>query len=241
MQDRRSRHLFALGQVGERLKKRVGIWLRRVAGFSVRVVRKHALAGAPPLSAGPAPGRAPKGGMLALLMLWPLGGLSAEQAEVRILHVESHVQSEAVFTEADFRVQLSDAQRQALNSGVPLTFLLEAELWHARRWWWDRQVDRLSKRYRLQYHALSRSYRLLDLQREVGPSFRHLDSALAALGRVEGLVFRPDPGDMDDKPLWGRLRVRLDVSALPLPLRLQGHASDDWTLSSDWYEWSIRD
>jgi hypothetical protein len=37
----------------------------------------------------------------------------------------------------------------------------------------------------------------------------------------------------------GALRARLDLDALPTPLRLFAYISDDWRLASEWRTWRL--
>jgi hypothetical protein len=44
---------------------------------------------------------------------------------------------------------------------------------------------------------------------------------------------------VSDERYEGALRARLDIEALPAPLRVFAYLSDDWRLTSEWYTWPL--
>ena len=60
--------------------------------------------------------------------------------------------------------------------------------------------------------------------------------AAMALEDVAVLAF----GDMKDGRRYAvRLRGRLDIEALPTPVRLLAYVSSAWDMDSDWYKWRL--
>jgi hypothetical protein len=64
-----------------------------------------------------------------------------------------------------------------------------------------------------------------------------MDDALAALGEVRDFMAGSAAGQVPAGKYRGRLRLRLDIEALPAPLRPIAYISPSWRLSSGWYEW----
>lgn len=141
--------------------------------------------------------------------------------------------------DANIDFHLSTPARQALESGVPLTFELQILL-ERPRWWLDEDVASLTQRYRLRYHALSERYVLTNVNSGETRSFLGAQSSLTALGRIESLPLIDRrlliPGASYE--VW--LRAELDIDELPAPLKTVAYMSPDWRLLSTWKVWQFR-
>ena len=161
------------------------------------------------------------------------GGFVVDQAATRLVDEVYHL-------EAHISLQFTPAVREALDSGVPLTLELDIEAVHPRKWLWSETVASLSQRYRLRYHALSGQYLVTNLNSNVQSSYGTLRAALRAIGTVDDLPILDRRLLKVGEHYDGRLRVQLDLGALPSPLRVWAQVSSDWRLSSDWYTWSLQ-
>lgn len=143
------------------------------------------------------------------------------------------------FLNTDIDFQLSTAAREALESGVPLTFELDIELVRPRTLWFDQKIATLTQRYRVRYHALSRRYVLTNLNTGENRSFTSHVSALTELGTVRSLpIINRSLLDQDQQyELW--LRAGLDVDDLPPPLKTGAYLSPQWRLLSEWHRWQF--
>jgi hypothetical protein len=141
---------------------------------------------------------------------------------------------------AGLRYELSPALADALHNGVALVFEVQVEVYRVRSWWLDAHVATVTQRYRLEYHALSRLYLVTHLNTGVQQSFFRFSSVLNFLGELDAVPLL-DAGLLDDGAEYeARLRTRLLVDALPLPLRVRAYLSPEWSPVSDWYSWSLR-
>jgi hypothetical protein len=127
----------------------------------------------------------------------------------------------------------------ALENGVALTLMLDIEVYQPRRYLWDDVVASLEQRYEIQYHALANQYLLRNLNSGSQFVYSSLDETLATLGRLQRVpvidahLLKPDAHYMV------RVRSRLDLESLPVPLRLKAYISSEWWLSSGWYSWDL--
>lgn len=141
---------------------------------------------------------------------------------------------------AGLRYELNPSLTDALHNGVALVFEVQVEVHRPRSWWLDAHVATITQRYRLEYHALSRLYLVTHLNTGVQQSFFRFSSVLAFLGELDALPLL-DAGLLDEEGGYeARLRTRLAIDALPLPLRVRAHLSPEWSPVSDWYTWSLR-
>jgi hypothetical protein len=102
---------------------------------------------------------------------------------------------------------------------------------------WDTTLLRRKLRRRLRYHALSDRYIVERPGNSEIEIFRSMASALRHLGRIKGLQL-DFTGHLPEDSLLA-VRSRLDINALPAPLRPMALFSADWQLSSDWTRWRI--
>ena len=179
--------------------------------------------------------------VLCALALW-LGGSAAFPARADVFAVrraETLLVERVFHLKADINFQLSADTLEALDNGVPLTVDMDIEIRRQRQLWWDALVAGLELRFQLQYHALTQQYLVRNLNTGVQDSYPTLATALARLGQIRMLPLLDESLVEPEKAYYARLRVQLDIEALPAPLRPLAYLSSGWRLSSDWYTWSL--
>ncbi len=147
-------------------------------------------------------------------------------------------------TSLDF--ELSPGLEDALDHGLPLTFVLQAEVMRERWYWYDKSVGITERYYRLTYQPLSRRWRMhvssapvvsTGLGVTLGSSFDSLRDALQALQKISRWrVAEPSILQKDVKQRLD-LRFRLDLSQLPQALQFGNQSSSDWNVN---YTHSLR-
>ena len=174
---------------------------------------------------------------VACLCLLQAGLASAAGFEIRDGHVR--VEQEVYLLDVDFAVELSEDARDALENGVPLTISVDLLVIRPRNYLWDETVASVAARYRLRVHALSDQFVVENLSTGAYRTFGRLEHALDALGTIRDFPLL-DTHLLDSGQDYAlRLRVRLDIEALPAPLRPLAYLSSRWRLSSDWSEWPL--
>jgi len=149
---------------------------------------------------------------------------------------------DGVYLSATLDFALSPGLEDALSRGMPLTFVLQAEVMRERWYWYDKNVSGVQRYFRLAYQPLSRRWRLhvsatplqsIGLGVTLGSSYDSLPDALAALQKInrwkvaDTLVLQKDVKQRLD------LRFRLDLSQLPQALQFGNQASSDWNINFD--------
>jgi len=166
------------------------------------------------------------------------GNIVVESARIR---TEAH----SWLLDAHAAIELTPAMQAGLDSGVPLTFIVEFELREPRAFWTDVPLLGFKRRYRLIYYDLTRHYRVQALNRGASRNYRSLMSALDGLGSLTALpIGRPTIMALQAKQsiqtgpaLQARLSIRFDSKALPLPL--QPFFGSPWQLEDADYEWVV--
>ena len=140
--------------------------------------------------------------------------------------------------DAQFVVQLSSGAQEALENGVPLILEFQAQLVKTHKWFWDTVDVELTQRRQVQYHALSRSYLVRDINAGTQGNYRRLEDALRAAGSIQDLVLTTTPLEAGHRYLV-RIRGSLDIESLPTPVRLLAYVSSAWDMQSEWYTWPL--
>ena len=171
---------------------------------------------------------------LAVLLFWaPLSQantISARSAELRL--EEDHY-----VLNAEFDLVLNATLEEALVRGVPLYFVVEFELTRGRWYWFDQVIARATRERRIGFAPLTEQYRVSVAG--VSQNVASFDEVKRILSRVRSWTVlekgRLKPGEKYE----AAVRFRLDTSQLPKPFQLNVLASREWSLSSDWYRWTI--
>lgn len=178
--------------------------------------------------------------LLGLLLLWS-ATVRANDPAINVRSAELTVSQDGYYLDANFDIELGDTLEQALEKGVALNFVLEFDLIY-ERWYllnlWNKTVAEFQQRYRLTYNALTRQYRVaagaltqnVDTQRE----------ALAIMAQVRNRFIASRDQLEPGRVYTAALRLQLDKSQLPKAFQVDALGEKGWSLSSDWYRWTVR-
>ncbi len=139
--------------------------------------------------------------------------------------------------DADIQLELTAALQEAVRKGVPLYFVVEFELSRGRWYWLDQTVTSASRERRISYAPLTSQYRIS--YSGISQNVTTFEEVRRALSRVRSwTVLEKGKLNVGEK-YDAALRFRLDTSQLPKPFQLNVIASKEWSLSSDWYRWTV--
>ncbi|PPD44947.1 MAG: DUF4390 domain-containing protein [Methylobacter sp.] len=149
-------------------------------------------------------------------------------------------ESNGYLLSAEIDYQLSEKAMEALQNGVPLFWNIQVKIQRPREFFWPETLAEATIRYRLQYHALLKMYRVKNERNGVVHNVSTLSGAIGLMSVLrnvrlfDGAEFLPEPGAVV------ALKVDFDRDALPLPLRPLAYLSRQWYLSSDWSSWPLK-
>ena len=159
----------------------------------------------------------------------------AEDAFV-IRHAETSLTNKVYQLSANMDYHLNDDVREAIDSGVPLIMVMDIELYKPRKYVWDKEIAELQQRYKLQYHALAEQYIVTNINSGEQQTYHALFSAIESIRDVHDIPIIDAQLLNADTSYNLRLRVRLELSSLPVPLRLTAYLNSKWRkLGSEWY------
>lgn len=181
---------------------------------------------------------AAKTALISLLLLLSLNSQAAEH-----FHIDNAIITKlgnGYSLDATLHYPLSPRVIEALENGVPITFLQHFQLTKPfpiigeyTPWEWHETVWSTVIAYELRYHALSEQYILFTLDTQKQRNFPALEMALKALGKVHAFSL-PPKHDIDPDNMTLEIRTELDIHALPTPMQPGALISDKWQIASPW-------
>lgn len=160
-------------------------------------------------------------------------------SEVNMLRLERT--PEGIDLYATVQLDLPQAVTDALEKGVPMVFLAEAEVMRSRWYWSDKKVTSAQRHMRLAFQPLTRRWRLNvasgpitgnSLGLALNLNFDSLGEAMATIMRISGWKIA-ETGQIDaDGSYRVEFRFSLDVSQLPRPFQIGAFGQSDWKVSA---------
>ncbi len=170
----------------------------------------------------------------ALVALWlVLAGvlcapLRAHAYPVELASLEVARNDDSVLLSFTTRFDLPRSVEDALQKGVPLYFVAEADVYRSRWYWRDVRVARASRTWRLAWQPLTRSYRVSF--GGLNQSFESLADAMTALRGVARWKVADGAQLEEGARHYVELRYRLDTSQLPRPMQIGLAGQSEWSL-----------
>lgn len=144
-----------------------------------------------------------------------------------------------IFVDAQVEYELNPTALEALENGVPLTFVTHIQMRSAEAWLWEKDVAELRMRNVLRYRPLSALYEVREEGSDDKQVFATRQAALRALGEVKHLAIIERDRLQAGEEYVIQIEAFLDIEALPLPMRPQAYLSSDWDLNSKTLEWHL--
>lgn len=155
-----------------------------------------------------------------------------------VRHVDTRTEGETWLLDAGIDLEFNRESREAMESGVPLTVLLEIEVVRERLFR-DEGVRHIRMPYRIQRHALSERYVVTYVPSGKARTYGAVEDASATLGTIRGLALVERADLLPGQSYRVRLRARLDIEAMPSPLRPLAWFRSLWRLRGDWFTWVL--
>ena len=192
---------------------------------------------------GPSDGRLsgiPLAWLLCFFATLVFGPVRAADTAVEVIGASIKLDEGVYALDADLEIDLPGGARRAIDAGLTLRLNYEIEMERVRRYLPDPDVATLVQGYELSYHALSQRYLLRSLNTGEQQDFGGLAAALDRLSSVRGLPII-DAAMLEPGPAYTvRVRAVLTLRSAPDTLSWLLFWTDDWSATSEWYEWTHR-
>lgn len=170
------------------------------------------------------------------LLLWAAPAGAAELSQLRTERSE-----DGVYLTALVDLELPPVVQDALLKGIPLFFVVEADIYRDRWYWTDKRVAGAVRTIRLAYQPLTRRWRVNIIAGQAGANVRatlnqNYDSLTEAMSAVERVSRWRIAESADVDPGVNHalsFRFRLDLSQLPRPFQIGVSGQRDWSIDVD--------
>ena len=172
-----------------------------------------------------------------LLTLFAVASQAQTQAEIPILRAERS--GNEVFVSANVSVELPTFVEDALLKGVPMFFMLEADLYLDRWYWYDKRISGAQRQLRLAYQPLTRRWRVtqslgIGSDSSQGLSLNQSYESLAEALSMVRQVSKWKVAELADTDPTSKIkllfRFRLDLSQLPRPFQIGAIGQSEWDI-----------
>ena len=174
------------------------------------------------------------------LLLWALAPAVANAKDFNIVQANASFDQTSLSVEASFDLQLSEAVSEALYNGVSIQLLTTLDLFTRRAYIWDQRIAQWVFTQQISYHSLTNRFVLTSPQQKESRSYASLNDLFSD---IKEFSFESDIlGDTLPASKHGyklQLRILLDNTILPAPLRVMTYILPAWKLRSDVHEWFI--
>lgn len=179
------------------------------------------------------------GNALAAVMLVLATSFAYGQNLTEITQFQVERIDEEVVISAQMAFELPPAVEDALLKGIPLFFVIEADVMRERWYWYDKKIIAVERHMRLAYLPLTRRWRLnvtAGAGRDPGvglalnQSFDTLSQVMTAIKRISRWKIA-EASDLDANQKYKvDFRFRLDLNQLPRPFQIGALGQSDWDI-----------
>lgn len=177
-------------------------------------------------------------GLLVVFCLTLPALVLADAVKTEILQLELERQIDGLYLTAAIQFELSPVIEDALQKGIPMYFVAEADLYRNRWYWYDKKIASVERHLRLAYQPLTRRWRITVAAGLIGGTglgfnqiFDSLPDAIAAVKRLSRWKIA-DAADFDsDQKVNLDFRFRMDLTQLPRPFQIGALGQSDWNIS----------
>jgi hypothetical protein len=174
-----------------------------------------------------------------LLGLLLAGPALADGAAVDVSPLQVDRMEDGLYLTTSVRFELPAVVEEALQKGIPMFFLVEADLVRERWYWYDKRLTHATRTLRLAFQPLTRRWRLSagpgagtnpGLGLALSQNFESLDEALATLQRISRWKV-VDASELESDATYSLdFRFRLDLTQLPRPFQIGVVGQSEWTV-----------
>jgi hypothetical protein len=162
------------------------------------------------------------------LVLWLSLAAPARAQGVELMALQVQRLDGTLALDFNARVSLPRAVEEALQRGVPIYFMAEAQLLRNRWYWRDERVARVSRSWRLAYQPLTGFWRVS--LGGLNQTYPNLGEALAIASRSAGWKLAELSQLDPDKGYYLEFSYKLDTTQLPGPMQFGLGGQGDWAV-----------
>lgn len=174
-------------------------------------------------------------------LFFVLAGLTKPVAAADMTQIRVERGDDGVYLSTIVQFELPPVVEDALLKGIPMFFLVEADVFQNRWYWTDKRVASAARTIRLAFQPLTRRWRVnivsglinssAGLRATLNQNYDTLPEALSAVQRLSRWRIA-DNADLEPDVMHKlEFSFRLDVSQLPRPFQIGIAGQRDWTIA----------
>ena len=175
-----------------------------------------------------------------IALFWGGGVAWAVQTDVTDLRVERA--DDGINLSATVRFEVPPVMEDALLKGIPLFFVMEADIYRDRWYWTDPRVASAARTVRLAYQPLTRRWRINSgpgvigsasgLRTTFNQNYDSLSEAALAIQRLARWRIAEAGDIVPDATHRLEFSFRLDLSQLPRPFQIGVAGQSEWSIGA---------
>ena len=142
--------------------------------------------------------------------------------------------------DARLELRLPEEAREAIEAGLTMRLEYSIVLTRVRDFMLDATVAELAQKFELSYHALSQRYLVRKLNTGEQQDFGTLQAALDRISEVRGVPVIDAALVNPDRQYNVGVQALVDLNTGSDALRWILFWTDDWSVTSEWFEWPLR-
>jgi hypothetical protein len=175
-------------------------------------------------------------GVLIFFLQWGSQASATELGQLKVVRAD-----DGVYLSAVVEFDLPPVVEDALAKGIPLFFVVEADIYRERWYWTDRRVASATRTIRLAFQPLTRRWRVnivsgllsnsAGLRATLNQNYDTLPEALSAVQHLSRWRIADNSEVESDTGHKLVFRFRLDLSQLPRPFQIGVAGQKDWNIA----------
>lgn len=174
-----------------------------------------------------------------IIMLQPCSVAARDGDPSIVRSANSHLKGDVFFLNAVFDIQLPFYITDAIDQGFNLPLMIEIEFYRHKTFWFNEQIVYIKQQNQLNYHPLLDAVSVFDVNSGRRQYFSSLSEAVEELTVILDFPVLDENNLSENESYIARLRMGVDQSELPVPLKSTSLWKNNWDLISEWYEWEI--
>ncbi len=168
-------------------------------------------------------------------------GLTTPVSAADVTQIRVERGDDGVYLSTIVQFDLPPVVEDALLKGIPMFFLVEADVYQNRWYWTDKRVASTARTIRLAFQPLTRRWRVnivsglinssAGLRATLNQNYDTLPEALSAVQRLARWRIADNADIEPDVVHKLEFSFRLDVSQLPRPFQIGIAGQRDWTIA----------
>jgi hypothetical protein len=174
-----------------------------------------------------------------LLLVQPCSAAAQAAAPFSVKSVNMHLKGDVFFLNAVFDIHLPFYITKAIDQGFDLPLVIEIEFYRHKSFWFNEQIVYIKQQYQLNYLPLLDAFSVFDVNSGRRQYFASLNEAVQHLSVMLDFPVLDKNTLIENESYIAQLRMGVDQSELPVPLKSSSLWKNNWDLYSDWYEMEV--